>query len=66
MGSEDLRIPDDTGQPLREEVARMIYCWDAVTDEDRTRDDYRHLADSILVFVERRRATPNGPPPLPG
>ncbi|MEU2736043.1 hypothetical protein ABZ656_11575 [Streptomyces sp. NPDC007095] len=50
----DLRVPDDSGRPTREEVARLIYAFDAVADERRTRADYLHVADNVLEVLTRR------------
>jgi hypothetical protein len=58
MGDEYgvLRIPEDRGLPPREEIARLIYSWDAITDEQRTRGDYLAVADNVLEFLTRRAA----------
>jgi len=50
----DLRCPADTGRPLREELARLVYRFDAVAGADRTRRDYLHVADHVLEFIARR------------
>lgn len=56
----DLLLPDDTGRPLREEIARLVYCFDAVADADRTRQDYLAAADNILEFIARRAVRAGG------
>jgi hypothetical protein len=56
----DLQVPDDLGQPLREELARLVYGFDAVTDADRTRLDYLAVADHIIEFVVRRAVQGDG------
>jgi len=50
-GYRDLRVPDDSGQPVREEVARLIYAFDATADERRTRADYLHVGDNALAVL---------------
>lgn len=50
----DLRVPEDTGRPLREEIACLVYGFDAVAGADRIRRDYLAVADHILEFVARR------------
>ncbi|WP_031487598.1 hypothetical protein [Streptomyces bicolor] len=50
----DLRVPEDTGRQLREELSRLVYGFDAVADADRTRQDYLDVADHILAFIARR------------
>ncbi|MDV9168552.1 hypothetical protein R6V09_00110 [Streptomyces sp. W16] len=50
-GYRDLRVPDDSGQPAREEVARLIYAFDATADERRTRADYLQVADNALAVL---------------
>lgn len=55
-GYADLRVPDDTGRQLREEIARLIYSFDAIADVPRTRQDYLQAADNILEFLARRAA----------
>ncbi|MBD0844737.1 hypothetical protein [Streptomyces sp. TRM68416] len=60
----DLRCPADTGRPLREELARLVYGFDAVAGTDRTRRDYLHVADHVLEFIARRAGCPDsGRPP---
>ncbi|WP_171109921.1 MULTISPECIES: hypothetical protein [unclassified Streptomyces] len=56
----DLRVPDDTGRPLREEIARLVYGFDAVADADRTRQDYLAVADHIIEFLARRAVRTDG------
>jgi len=50
----DLRVTDDTGRPLREELARLVYGFGAVADADRRRQDYPAVADHNLEFIARR------------
>lgn len=53
-GYRDLRVPDDSGRPAREEVARLIYVFDAIADERRTRADYLQVVDHVLEVLTRR------------
>lgn len=39
---------------MREELARLVYGFDAVADPARTRQDYLAVADHILEFIARR------------
>lgn len=50
----DLLVPDDSGRPVREEVARLIYAFDAIADERRTRAGYLQAADNALEILSRR------------
>ncbi|MER5227889.1 hypothetical protein [Streptomyces flaveus] len=53
-GYRDLRVPDNSGRPAREEVARLIYVFDAIAAERRTRADYFQVADNVLEILTRR------------
>ncbi|MFF0386910.1 hypothetical protein [Streptomyces sp. NPDC004286] len=53
-GYLDLTGPDDFGKPLREEVAREIYTFDAIACEPRTRELYLRVADHVLELVAQR------------
>ncbi|MFD9652792.1 hypothetical protein [Streptomyces mirabilis] len=62
----DLSVPDDSGRSLREEIARLIYGFDAVADADRPRRDYLQVADNILKDLARRAVGPDGGRQSPG
>ncbi|MDQ0904214.1 hypothetical protein QFZ22_000199 [Streptomyces canus] len=53
-GYRDLRVPDDSGRPVREEVALLVYAFYAIADECRTRADYLQVADNMLDVAARR------------
>jgi hypothetical protein len=57
----DLRVSEDTEWRLQEELARLVYGFDAVADADRTHRDYLHLAAHILEFIARRAEHPAAP-----
>ncbi|MGW2769163.1 hypothetical protein [Streptomyces sp. NPDC001275] len=53
-GYRVLHVPDDSRRPAREEVARLLYVFDAIADERRTRADYLQVADNVLEVLTRR------------
>lgn len=54
-GDRDLRVPDDSGRPAREEVARLIRVFRRDHGRPPHRADYLPVADNVLEVLTRRR-----------